>query len=136
MLDKQVPRVQFAHPCAGQQVGKTPPTLPPPPSAGAFRDMLLNWVLSVQRLGLPFVVGALDARMAAECAARGWPHLDVSALVNGQESAFRTNFSTFRNMGATKVGAGRGWHPALLAWRAGAAALGRSTCCSRPAAAC
>ncbi|KAI7836257.1 hypothetical protein COHA_009847 [Chlorella ohadii] len=70
---------------------------------GAFKDMLTNWVLSVQRLGLPFLVGALDARMTAECAARGWPHLDVSVLVQGNESMFRAHFNTFRNMGATKV---------------------------------
>ena len=65
--------------------------------------MLHNWVLSVQRLKLPFLVGALDARMAAECAARGWAHLDVSALVNGDGTMFRAQFKTFRNMGATKV---------------------------------
>lgn len=31
---------------------------------GAFTDFITNWVLSVQRLGLPYLVGALDARMA------------------------------------------------------------------------
>ncbi len=77
-----------------------------PAPAGAFKDMLTNWVLSVQRLGLPFLVGALDARMTAECAARGWPRLDVSALVQGNESMFRAHFKTFRNMGATKVRTG------------------------------
>lgn len=71
--------------------------------------MITNWVLSVQRLGLPFLVGALDARMAAECSRRGWPHLDVSALVKGEESMFRLQFKTFRNMGATKVGRSGGW---------------------------
>ena len=71
---------------------------------GAFSDFIENWVLSVQRLGVPFVVGALDEPMTAHAAQRGWPHLDLKAGVGGNSSFFRANFKTFRNMGATKVG--------------------------------
>lgn len=77
---------------------------------GAFSDFITNWVLSVQRLGLPFLVGALDARMVEVCKAKGWAHLDVSALIQGNATMFRANFKTFRNMGATKAGAALMWH--------------------------
>lgn len=72
---------------------------------GAFNDFLANWVASVQRLGLPFVVGALDERMAEEAAARGWPHLLVgsAAATGGGDAFFRANFTAFRGMGAKKV---------------------------------
>ena len=85
---------------------------------GAFTDLITNWALSVERLGVPFAVGALDAPMARLAQDRGWPYLDVSALVAGNSSFFRTNSKTFRNMGATKVCRG-----ASLRWRR--LALGR-----------
>jgi hypothetical protein len=69
----------------------------------AFAPFVTNWVLSVQRLGLPFLVGALDAGMVEMCRKHGWAHLDVSALVRGNSSFFRADFRTFRSMGATKV---------------------------------
>ena len=64
----------------------------------------------MQRLGLPFVVGALDKEMVAMAAARGWPHIDVAAAAHGAPEFFRANFTAFRSMGATEVGGwGRGW---------------------------
>ncbi len=72
---------------------------------GAFNDFLANWVASIQRLGLPFVVGALDEKMADKAAALGWPHLLVgSAAAAGKGDAFfRANLTAFRGMGAKKV---------------------------------
>ncbi|KAL4447981.1 hypothetical protein ABPG75_005200 [Micractinium tetrahymenae] len=71
---------------------------------GAFNDFLANWVASIRRLGLPFVVGALDDKMAETAAARGWPHLLVgSAAATGGDAFFRANFTAFRGMGAKKV---------------------------------
>lgn len=69
----------------------------------AFSEFVSNWVASVQRLQLPFLVGALDSGMADVAQDQGWPFLDVSALVQGNSSMFRANFKAFRNMGATKV---------------------------------
>lgn len=43
----------------------------------AFFDFTHNWVLSVKRLGVPFVVGALDKGMSEKCAAHGFPVLDL-----------------------------------------------------------
>ena len=87
---------------------------------GAFADFIENWVLSVQRLGVPFLVGALDEPMTTHAAQRGWPHLDLKAGVGGNSSFFRANFKTFRNMGATKVGPPGGCRPAA----------GLPACCS------
>lgn len=73
---------------------------------GAFNDFLANWVASVRVLGLPFVVGALDERMADTAAERGWPHLLVgsaAATAGGDDAFFRANFTAFRGMGAKKV---------------------------------
>ncbi|PRW57844.1 glycosyltransferase family 77 [Chlorella sorokiniana] len=78
----------------------------------AVADFIDNWVLSVQRLGLPYVVGALDRSMGQQCKAAGHPHIDLwrdegdSGSVTshgGDASFFRTEFKRFRSMGATKV---------------------------------
>ena len=43
----------------------------------AFWDFTHNWVLSVQRLGIPLLVGALDSGVARSCAAAGFPYLEL-----------------------------------------------------------
>ena len=43
----------------------------------AVWDFTRNWVLAVQALSLPFVVGALDRGMSQRCAAAGYTHLDL-----------------------------------------------------------
>lgn len=43
----------------------------------AMWDFTHNWVLAVQLLRRPFVVGALDRGMSERCAAEGFPHVDL-----------------------------------------------------------
>ncbi|KAL4446836.1 hypothetical protein ABPG77_008080 [Micractinium sp. CCAP 211/92] len=97
----------------------------------AFFDFTHNWVLSVRRLGVAYVVGALDRAMSDKCLQHGFPFVDLwkhqptdesrrflaqrrrlrsapeeaqpAGEGGGASSFFRANFTTFRNMGATKV---------------------------------
>ncbi|KAL4434049.1 hypothetical protein ABPG75_000490 [Micractinium tetrahymenae] len=126
---------------SGRAASAPPPPLPPPPQSNqtlfvtfgntAFFDFTHNWVLSVKRLGVAYVVGALDRAMSEKCAQHGFAVIDLwqqqpsnssrrflahrRQLRGGLEDAekasesgdasdfFRANFSTFRSMGATKV---------------------------------
>ena len=43
----------------------------------AVAEFIDNWVLSVQQLGLPFVIGALDRKTGWRCAQAGLPRIDL-----------------------------------------------------------
>lgn len=107
----------------GATIGAAPERNLPPALAGtgtlfitfgnsAVVDFIDNWALSVQRLGLPYVIGALDRSLGQHCMAAGHPHIDLwreegdSGSVTshgGDASFFRMEFKRFRSMGATKV---------------------------------
>lgn len=72
----------------GATVGAAPERNLPPALAGtgtlfitfgnsAFVDFIDNWALSVQRLGLPYVIGALDRSLGQHCKAAGHPHIHL-----------------------------------------------------------
>ena len=72
----------------GATIGAAPERNLPPALAGtgtlfitfgnsAVVDFIDNWALSVQRLGLPYVIGALDRSLGQHCMAAGHPHIDL-----------------------------------------------------------
>lgn len=54
----------------------------------AVSDFLENWVLGVRRLGLPFLVGALDRGMSEAGRAAGWPVVDMWSEEVGKGAAW------------------------------------------------
>ena len=93
----------------------------------AFFDMLLNWSHAVARLGVPYYVGALDAKCAWLAAQHGLPHGLLTEVLREQQTVgsanFRTNLTVFRGMGALKARPGVGGR---LCARVGASTAARA----------
>ena len=53
-------------------------------ATGGVREMLYNWVLHVQRLGLPILVSAMDKQVVEQCTAQRFHCLDWSHTASAE----------------------------------------------------
>ena len=75
-------------------------------ATGGVREMLYNWVLHVQRLGLPILVSAMDKDVVAQCTAQRFHCLDWSHTTTGADRSYvRGSFDGFRALGVRKLDA-------------------------------
>ena len=75
-------------------------------ATGGVREMLHNWVLHVQRLGLPVLVAAMDQQVVTQCTAQTFDCLDWSHTATGADKTYvRGSFDGFRALGVRKLDA-------------------------------
>ena len=75
-------------------------------ATGGVREMLRNWVLHVQRLGLPILVSAMDKDVVAQCTAEQFHCLDWSHTAAQADGSYvRGSFDGFRALGVRKIDA-------------------------------
>ena len=75
-------------------------------ATGGVREMLYNWVLHVQRLGLPVLVSAMDADVVRQCTAQEFHCLDWSHTATSADQQYvRGSFDGFRALGVRKLDA-------------------------------
>ena len=75
-------------------------------ATGGVREMLWNWVLHVQRLGLPVLVAAMDKAVVKQCSAQLFHCLDWSHTATGMDKSYvRGSFDGFRALGVRKLDA-------------------------------
>ena len=75
-------------------------------ATGGVHEMLYNWVLHIQRLGVPILAIAMDEQVAAQCNAKRFHCLDWSETASSLDGRYvRGDFSGFRNLGVRKVDA-------------------------------
>ena len=75
-------------------------------ATGGVREMLHNWVLHVQRLGLPILVSAMDKDVVQMAVALKFHCLDWSHTAAGYDSSYvRGSFDGFRALGVRKLDA-------------------------------
>jgi len=75
-------------------------------ATGGVREMLWNWVLHVQRLGLPVLVAAMDKAVVEQCSTQLFHCLDWSHTATGLDKSYvRGSFDGFRALGVRKLDA-------------------------------
>ena len=75
-------------------------------ATGGVREMLYNWVLHVQRLGLPILVSAMDKQVVEQCTAQRFHCLDWSHTASVNDKSYvRGSFDGFRALGVRKLDA-------------------------------
>ncbi|KAL1495590.1 hypothetical protein AB1Y20_016951 [Prymnesium parvum] len=75
-------------------------------ATGGVHEMLSNWVLHVQRLGLPELVAAMDADVLRQCTEQRFHCLDWShTSTTGDKAYVRGSFGGFRALGVRKLDA-------------------------------
>ena len=75
-------------------------------ATGGVREMLYNWVLHVQRLGLPILVSAMDKDVVAMAVEKRFHCLDWSHTAAAADTSYvRGSFDGFRALGVRKLDA-------------------------------
>jgi arabinosyltransferase len=75
-------------------------------ATGGVREMLHNWVLHVQRLGLPVLVAAMDKAVVSMAVEKHFDCLDWSHTATGADRQYvRGSFDGFRALGVRKIDA-------------------------------
>ena len=75
-------------------------------ATGGVREMLHNWVLHVQRLGLPVLVAAMDKQVVEQCTTQHFDCLDWSHTGTDADRTYvRGSFDGFRALGVRKLDA-------------------------------